>query len=105
MSQLMEWWRVQVYGSVNSSRGSRIAANAVLGSVMLAAYADCTDFVLSAVVAKLGLCLSAAVSLALLLFVSHGIGSEGGQRVYVPGLFKAYSYDERGNFFKAVPGV
>ena len=31
--------------------------------------------------------------------------SEDGQRVYVPGLWRSYSYDDRGNLLREMPGL
>jgi hypothetical protein len=75
MNRLMEWWRVEGYGSVNPSRGRRIAATVVFGSLLLVPYGLGTDFVPSALVAKVGLYLSAAMSLAFVLFAAHGVAT------------------------------
>ena len=64
-----------MYGDVNPSRGHRIAATVLFGSLLLLTYGLATDFVPSALVAKVGLHLSAALSLALVVFIAHGIAT------------------------------
>lgn len=86
MNRIVEWWRVQVYGSLTPSRGQRIVAAVVAGCFLLVAYAVWTDFVPSAMVATVGIYLSAVVSLTLILFHAHGIATHRFEWEGVPGM-------------------
>lgn len=65
-------WRLGAYGTLNPSRTRRVAVDTTLVAILLAVYGLWTDFVPSPLVAKGGLYLAVAVSLALCLFISHG---------------------------------